>query len=61
MVCDKCKKHSTDSWIAGKSYPKYEITESTGCGEYFPIHLCYECSRKFSRWLDAKEGNRNEA
>jgi len=57
MICDKCKKRNTDSWIAGVSYPKFEITENIGCGEYFPINLCYECSRKFLEWLEEKDGD----
>lgn len=52
MICDKCKKKTTSSWIPGSNYPRYEIKEETGIGDIAPIYLCYYCSQRLKRWLD---------
>ena len=57
MVCDKCKKRNMDQWIPGASDPKFEIAQNNGIEGNFPIHLCRECSKKFSQWLDEKDGD----
>lgn len=56
MVCDKCKRRNMDQWIPGGSYPKFLIAQDNGIEGNFPIHLCRECSKKFSQWLDEKDG-----
>ena len=55
MKCDKCGKKHTKGWVPDTHYPKYVITEQTGLGDYAPVNLCIDCSRKFADWLNMPE------